>query len=195
MFLPPPLNAAAGRAGSTAGPRQLHWAGHSYSNAQDAVAAADRSRTHQANRSLLHAWEWAASQITGWVNSASSASRTSHFNSDITTKHDGHSHIISDLRKRTTSQDLDVTIGIVVGVLLGIFLLGTLAFCYVYRNSIRFKRKRKFQRQQRRHKSGGSRGSKNSKSSRSSDSSAGGDGGGGGGGDAEAAPAPPAEGG
>lgn len=130
--------------------------------------------------------------MTSWAKSASSLS------------HDGtHPEPSSAtgpsvlLRKRTSSQDLDVTIGVVVGVLLGVFLLGTLAFCYVYRNSIRLKRKKKFQRQQRRHRSGGSHGSKSSKSSRSSASSAGGDGGGGGGGggggDAEAA-APPAEG-
>ncbi|KAK7936720.1 uncharacterized protein PG986_015158 [Apiospora aurea] len=208
MYLPPPLS-FADQAGSAAGPRQLHLAGHSYSDAQDAAVAAavDTRWTHDGKHMILHLWEWAASHITNWVNYASSASGTSLV-SDAATSHYNQNHSIPSLlrmRKRESSQDLDTTIGVVVGVLVGVFVLGTLAFCYAYRNTIRFKRKQKFRRQRRRHTSGGSHGSKSSKSSRSSASSAGGDGGGGGGGggdgggDAEAAPAPaaaaPAEGG
>ncbi|KAK8108521.1 hypothetical protein PG984_014322 [Apiospora sp. TS-2023a] len=163
------------------------WMRHLYHNTQDTTADTrwkhpSQSSKHDGKRVLSQVWEWAARQITSWTKSASSLS---HNEASSAT---GPPVL---LRKRTSAQDLDVTIGVVVGVLLGVFLLGTLAFCYVYRNSIRLKRKKKFQRQQRRHRSGGSHGSKSSKSSRSSASSAGG---GGGGGDAEAA-APPAEGG
>ncbi|KAK7918057.1 hypothetical protein PG985_009931 [Apiospora marii] len=186
MYLPPPLIAGGGFAAFRAYDTQdttsdTRWNHPSPFN------------QHDGKRLLSQAWEWAARHITGWTKSASSLWRDGRHNEPSSPT--GPSIL---LRKRTTSQDLDVTIGVVVGVLLGVFLLGTLAFCYVYRNSIRLKRKKKFQRSQRRHRSGGSHGSKSSKSSRSSASSAGGDGGGGGGGggggDAEAA-APPAEGG
>ncbi|KAK8022101.1 7 transmembrane receptor (rhodopsin family) domain-containing protein [Apiospora rasikravindrae] len=201
MYLPPPLIHPSDHAGSTTEPSQLHLTGHSYTNAQDAVvvAAADTKWTHNGEHFLLHLWEWAASQVTSWANHASLAYRP--LRGSHATENDQSHHILdlSPLRKRETSQDLDNTIGVIVGVLVGVFVLGTLAFCYAYRNSIRFKRKQKFRRQRRRHTSGGSHGSKSSKSSRSSASSAGGDGGGGGGGggDAEPAPAPaaPAEGG
>lgn len=81
------------------------------------------------------------------------------------------------LWKRTTSQDLDTTIGIVVGVLLGVFLIASVAFLYIYRGSIRMKRRRRHRH--RHHKS------TSSKSSKLSD----------GGGSAAAAPppTPPAE--
>ncbi|KAK7961095.1 hypothetical protein PG988_012309 [Apiospora saccharicola] len=195
MYLPPyypPPSIVAGD-----GVVLKEWMRHLYHNTQDTTADTrlkhpSQSNTHDIQRLLSQVWEWGARQITSWTKSASSI-----------LPGDSHNETSSDddpsvlLRKRTSAQDLDVTISVVVGVLLGVFLLGTLAFCYVYRNSIRLKRKKKFQRQQRRHRSGGSHGSKSSKSSRSSASSAGGEGGGGGGGgggDAEAA-APPAEGG
>ncbi|KAK8007765.1 inorganic pyrophosphatase [Apiospora arundinis] len=184
MYIPlPPTD----RAGSTAaGPSRLHLMGHR--------VAVDTRRTQypqavtRISNYFSHIWGWAASHITNRINSASKDNKSHTF--------------VSSLRKRTTSQDLDVTIGVVVGVLVGVFVLGTLAFCIMYRNSIRFKRKKKF-RSHHRHKSGGSRGSRGSKSSKSSQSSAssassaGGDGGGGGGGggDAEAAAPAPAEGG
>lgn len=198
MYLPPPIFAPGDNfVFSMWLSEQRHRAGLSSSNAQDAAVAASADtrwthsppcNKHDVKRLLLQVWEWAASKVTNWTKIASSISLGD--NRDKTSSDAGPS---VSLRKRTSSQDLNVTIGVVVGVLLGVFLLGTLAFCYVYRNSIRLKRKKKFQRQQRRHRSGGSHGSKSSKSSRSSASSAGGDGGGGGG-DAEAA-APPAEGG
>lgn len=76
-------------------------------------------------------------------------------------------------RKRATTEETDTTIGIVVGVVLGVFLVATIAFLYVYRNSIRLGGRRR-----RRHRKSGSKSSKSSKSS---------DGGGG----APAAPAAP----
>jgi hypothetical protein len=72
---------------------------------------------------------------------------------------------------RRTPQETDTTIGIVVGVILGVFLVAAIAFLYIYRNSIRVTK-----RGRRHRKSGGSKSSKSSKSS---------DGGG-------AQPAPPA---
>ncbi|KAF3015282.1 hypothetical protein E8E14_006630 [Neopestalotiopsis sp. 37M] len=66
------------------------------------------------------------------------------------------------LLKRTTSHQLDTTIGIVVGVLLGVFVLGSIAFLYIYRGSIRIKKRK---RRHRHHRSSGSRGSKSSKAS------------------------------
>ncbi|KAK8017276.1 hypothetical protein PG991_008352 [Apiospora marii] len=184
MYLPPPLIPGGDCAGFRSYITQDTTADTKWKHPS-------QPNQHDGKRLLSQVWEWAALHITSWTKSAS------------TLWHDGSHNEPSSatgpsvlLRKRTTSQDLDVTIGVVVGVLLGVFLLGTLAFCYVYRDSIRLKRKKKFQRQQRRHRSGGSHGSKSSKSSRSSASSAGGDGGGGGGGGGDAgAAAPPAEGG
>jgi hypothetical protein len=69
----------------------------------------------------------------------------------------------SDLKRDATAQSMDLTIGIVVGVLLGVFFLGLFGFLYVYRKSVKFASKK-----HRRRKSGtGS--SKSSKSSKSSD--------------------------
>lgn len=63
------------------------------------------------------------------------------------------------IRKR--SPESDVTIGIVVGVLLGIFLVATCGFLWVYRFSVRFTSRRHHKRK--------SSSSKSSKSSKSSD--------------------------
>ncbi|KAI1373028.1 hypothetical protein F4677DRAFT_235158 [Hypoxylon crocopeplum] len=60
------------------------------------------------------------------------------------------------LRKRA-ADNVNTTIGVVVGILLAVFLVGAFAFLYVYRRSIRFKKRR-----HRRRKSSGSKGSKNS---------------------------------
>ncbi|KAI0127353.1 hypothetical protein BJ170DRAFT_369806 [Xylariales sp. AK1849] len=67
----------------------------------------------------------------------------------------------SSLQKRTTVQDTDTTIGIIVGVVLGVFLVATFAFLYIYRNSLRFTPRKRHHRK--------SAGSKSSKSSKSSD--------------------------
>ncbi|KAI4868427.1 hypothetical protein F4820DRAFT_125237 [Hypoxylon rubiginosum] len=63
----------------------------------------------------------------------------------------------SSLRKRTSANSVNTTIGVVVGVLLAVFLVGAFAFLYFYGRSIRVTRKR-----HRRRKSSGSKGSKNS---------------------------------
>ncbi|KAI0016128.1 major facilitator superfamily domain-containing protein [Xylariomycetidae sp. FL0641] len=80
------------------------------------------------------------------------------------------------LQKRNAADHLNTTIGIVVGVLVAVFVVATLAFLYVYGNSIRFKGRRHRRRRHHRRKSGSS---KTSKSSRSSGGSGGGGGGGG----------------
>ncbi|KAI0156703.1 hypothetical protein GGR52DRAFT_197723 [Hypoxylon sp. FL1284] len=66
----------------------------------------------------------------------------------------------SGLRKRASADNVNTTIGAVVGVLLAVFLLGFFAFLYFYGRSIRIKRKK-----HRRHRSSGSRGSKNEEAS------------------------------
>lgn len=75
-----------------------------------------------------------------------------------------------DLRKRgdTPLQSTNVTIGVIVGVLLGIFILGTLFFCARYRRSMRFSDNNKKKRRQSR--SEGS--SKSSKASSTGSSAA-----------------------
>lgn len=47
------------------------------------------------------------------------------------------------LVRRTSVQDTNVTIGIVVGVLLAVFLAAAFAFMWIYRGSIRLAKKRK----------------------------------------------------
>ncbi len=54
------------------------------------------------------------------------------------------------------SDNTNVTIGAVVGVVLGVFLIGIFAFLYTYRNSVRFSSKKKHKRR----KSAGSKSSK-----------------------------------
>jgi hypothetical protein len=83
-----------------------------------------------------------------------------------------HTHITSASgvkRRAATSSSNDTTIGIVVGVLLGVFFVGLFIFLYVYRKSVRFASKKRRRR----------KGTGSSKSSKASS-----DGGG-------AAPAPP----
>ncbi|KAI6087234.1 hypothetical protein F4821DRAFT_116260 [Hypoxylon rubiginosum] len=63
----------------------------------------------------------------------------------------------SNLRKRSSADSVNTTIGVVVGVLLAVFLVGFFAFLYFYGRSIRVVR-----RKHRRRKSSGSKGSKNS---------------------------------
>ncbi|KAJ9131038.1 hypothetical protein NKR19_g9663 [Coniochaeta hoffmannii] len=70
-------------------------------------------------------------------------------------------------RKRDL-QSQNVTIGIVVGVLLGVFIIGTIYFCVRYHRTIRFAdRKKRIHR-----RSGGGGSSRGSKSSTSSGSTA-----------------------
>ncbi|KAI2609186.1 hypothetical protein GGR54DRAFT_387989 [Hypoxylon sp. NC1633] len=80
-------------------------------------------------------------------------------------------HTSSLVRKRASGDNVNTTIGVVVGILLAAFLIGLFAFLHVYRKSIRFTKKRRHRR-----KSSGSKGSKNSEG-------AGAGAGGGGGGD------------
>lgn len=68
---------------------------------------------------------------------------------------------VSQLWKRTTSGEIDTTIGIVVGVLLGVFLIATCAFLYIYRGSIRTKKRK---RRGHHRKTSSSKGSKSSDS-------------------------------
>ncbi|OIW22798.1 hypothetical protein CONLIGDRAFT_687211 [Coniochaeta ligniaria NRRL 30616] len=68
------------------------------------------------------------------------------------------------LRKRDPMQSSNVTIGAVVGVLLGVFIIGTIYFCIRYHRSIRFSDNKKRQHH-RRPGGGSSRGSKASTSS------------------------------
>jgi transposase len=68
----------------------------------------------------------------------------------------------SQVRKRTASQDMDTTIGIVVGVLVGVFIVASIAFLHIYRGSIRVKRRKR--RHHHRHSK-----SSSSKSSKASD--------------------------
>ncbi|KAK9777742.1 hypothetical protein AB5N19_04453 [Seiridium cardinale] len=63
-------------------------------------------------------------------------------------------------QKRTTSHDVDTTIGVVVGVLLAVFIIASCLFLYYYRGSIRVKKRRR----QRHHRK-----SSSSKSSKASD--------------------------
>ena len=58
--------------------------------------------------------------------------------------------------KRDTVQSLNTTIGAVVGVILGVFIIGLLAFCWWYRFSIRFTYRKK------RHRKGSKSGSSKS---------------------------------
>ncbi|KAI1074323.1 hypothetical protein F5B20DRAFT_440429 [Whalleya microplaca] len=68
------------------------------------------------------------------------------------------SHYAQSLQKRAAGDNMNATIGAVVGVLLALFLAAAFAFLYVYRKSIRFTRRKK-----RRHrKSAVSKGSKGS---------------------------------
>lgn len=67
----------------------------------------------------------------------------------------------SRLWRRTTSTDINTTIGIIVGVLLGVFLIASCTFLYIYRRSIRVKKRR---RQRHHRKSSSSKGSKASDS-------------------------------
>ena len=60
------------------------------------------------------------------------------------------------LPKRDTVQSLNTTIGVVVGVILGVFIIGLLAFCWWYRFSIRFTYRKK------RHRKGSKASSKSS---------------------------------
>ncbi|KAH9984685.1 hypothetical protein F4779DRAFT_326565 [Xylariaceae sp. FL0662B] len=62
-------------------------------------------------------------------------------------------------QKRDEADNINVTIGAVVGVLLAIFIAGAIAFLYVYGKSIRLRRRKK----RRRRKSAGSKNSKSSK--------------------------------
>ncbi|PNY29495.1 Uncharacterized protein TCAP_00602 [Tolypocladium capitatum] len=64
------------------------------------------------------------------------------------------------------ADNTNAQIGIVVGVVLGVFLLGLCVFLYIYRYSIKFSYRK---RRSRRHKSSSSKSSKISKSSKSSD--------------------------
>ncbi|KAB5513352.1 hypothetical protein GE09DRAFT_1067330 [Coniochaeta sp. 2T2.1] len=69
-----------------------------------------------------------------------------------------------DLRKRDPLKSTNVTVGAVVGVLLGVILIGTIYFCVRYHRGIKFTDKKR-----RRHRRGGSsRGSKVSTASSSS---------------------------
>lgn len=63
----------------------------------------------------------------------------------------------SSLRKRAGADNVNTTIGVVVGVLLAAFLVGAFAFLYFYGKSIRFTKRKRHRR-----KSSGSKGSKNS---------------------------------
>jgi hypothetical protein len=104
-----------------------------------------------------------------------SLSRTLHHAANTITRFFTTSHRSTpDLRKRDPLQSTNVTIGAVVGVLLGVFIIGTIYFCVRYHRSIRFGDHKK-----RRHRrsGGSSRGSKASASSAST---------------APAPPAPPA---
>lgn len=71
------------------------------------------------------------------------------------------------LRKRDGLQDQNVTIGVVIGVALALFIIGACFFLYRYRFSVRFTHKKKH-----RHRSGSSKSSKTSTSSASSDAAA-----------------------
>ncbi|KAH9899098.1 hypothetical protein F4778DRAFT_185814 [Xylariomycetidae sp. FL2044] len=59
--------------------------------------------------------------------------------------------------KRTPVEEMNTTIGIVVGVLLSVFVIAIIAFLYVYRESIRFKKGRR--RRRHHHKSSSSKSS------------------------------------
>ncbi|KAB5559535.1 hypothetical protein GE09DRAFT_1220215 [Coniochaeta sp. 2T2.1] len=83
-------------------------------------------------------------------------------------------HDNPELRKRDPLKSTNVTVGAVVGVLLGVILLGTIYFCVRYHRGIKFTDKKR-----RRHRRGGS--SRGSKASTASSSST-----------APAPPAPPA---
>ncbi|RKU47082.1 hypothetical protein DL546_009223 [Coniochaeta pulveracea] len=72
----------------------------------------------------------------------------------------------SILWKRDTLQSTNTTIGVVVGVLLAVFLVGAIYFCFRYRRSIRLSKRKKH----RHHRSGGS--SKGSNASQASDAPA-----------------------
>ena len=75
-------------------------------------------------------------------------------------------HLDSNIFRRTVvkrSSESDLTIGIVVGVLVGVFVLAICAFLWYYGRSVKFAYSRKQLRQARRKSTGGS--SKSSKSS------------------------------
>lgn len=69
--------------------------------------------------------------------------------------------------RRSASQNLDATIGIIVGVLLGVFLIGSFVFLYFYGESLRRRSER------RRHRGRASSSKASSKSSKASDSGGG----------------------
>lgn len=72
----------------------------------------------------------------------------------------GRRHIFTNYsvvaRRQTPLEETNMRTGIIVGVVLGVFLVATCAFLFVYRNS--FKRKKRH----RRHKSSSSKSSKSS---------------------------------
>ncbi|KAH8780924.1 hypothetical protein F5883DRAFT_637805 [Diaporthe sp. PMI_573] len=60
-----------------------------------------------------------------------------------------------DLRRRDTTSSTNTTIGIVVGVLLGLFIIASIVFLYRYRYTVHFHSKRR--RHHRHHSSKGSK--------------------------------------
>ena len=72
-----------------------------------------------------------------------------------------------DLRRRDGMQSQNVTIGVVIGVALALFIVAVIFFLYRYRFSVRFTNKKK-----RRHHSGSSKSSHTSASSASSHAAA-----------------------
>lgn len=72
-----------------------------------------------------------------------------------------HEHDRRIIAPRTAVQDTNVTIGVVVGILIAVFLAAVFSFMYIYRGSIKVTGRRR--RRKRKHKSGGS--SKSSKTS------------------------------
>lgn len=61
----------------------------------------------------------------------------------------------TELRRRDTTSSTNTTIGIVVGVLLGVFIISSIVFLYRYRYTVRFHSKRR--RHHRHHSSKGSK--------------------------------------
>lgn len=73
--------------------------------------------------------------------------------------------IIDSLVARTATESANRRTGIIIGVVLGLFLVAACVFLFTYRNSVRCTRKRKRHHHHRRHKSTSSKSSKSSKSS------------------------------
>lgn len=57
-----------------------------------------------------------------------------------------HQATTGELRRRNSVTDTNITVGVIVGVLLGLFLIGCFTFLWIYRNSIVFSRHRRRQR-------------------------------------------------